>query len=48
MKHYVCEGECGGVSDVPKACESEECNLRGKDLKECDCLDEKHNKDKEE
>ncbi|MCI0533392.1 hypothetical protein L0Y49_04200 [bacterium] len=25
MIYYVCTGGCGGVSDVPKNCESETC-----------------------
>ncbi len=48
MKHYICEGDCGGVSDTPKACGTQGCSMEGKDLKECECTDGKHSKNQNE
>ena len=42
MKHYVCTGECRGVSDVPKSCEASGCHKKGVPLVPCECGDEKH------
>ena len=39
MKHYICEGECHGVSDEPGTCQDENCSLHGEELVECDCGD---------
>lgn len=47
MKHYVCKGECGGVSNDPKKCEDESCSMFEKDLEECNCTDGRHNDKKE-
>lgn len=41
MTHYVCSA-CGGVSDVPKVCETEGCAKQGQDLTACDCADGQH------
>lgn len=43
-KHYVCEGSCGGVSDNPGVCESEDCENHGMNLVECTCTDGMHSK----
>lgn len=48
MTHYICRGECGGISDHPKKCEDEKCSLYGKDLVECNCTDNRHRDKKEE
>lgn len=42
MIHYVCLGACGGTSDKPGACNTEECPRRGLPLAECDCPDGLH------
>ncbi|MBI4130150.1 hypothetical protein HY468_02440 [Candidatus Roizmanbacteria bacterium] len=42
MKHYICTGECGGVSDTPGTCQAESCSLHGQPLVECDCEDGEH------
>jgi len=41
MAHYVCP-ICGGVSDKPKACDTETCALKGQQLHECHCEDGEH------
>ncbi len=43
MKHYVCVGECRGVSNVPKTCGALGCHKYGHPLVECECEDRKHN-----
>ena len=42
MKHYVCTGECKGVSDTPGVCRAEVCSEKGKPLVECNCTDGMH------
>ena len=42
MKHYVCTGECGGVSDIPGVCGITTCSNFDHDLMECNCTDGKH------
>ena len=42
MTHYVCTGECGGVSDTPKSCDDKACSMHDKPLVECHCTDGKH------
>lgn len=42
MKHYICTGGCGGVSDQPGNCNAQGCPLYKKPLKECNCSDGKH------
>lgn len=42
MTHYVCTGGCGGVSETPGNCQAESCSLHGEPLKECNCIDGKH------
>lgn len=37
MSHYVCNGECGGVSDTPGVCQAETCSLHNQPLSECNC-----------
>ena len=48
MKHYVCKGDCGGVSDEKKQCDTKGCSLYGRDLTECNCTDGKHHDKKDE
>ncbi len=40
--HYICAGNCGGVSDHSKDCEDELCDFYGHALHECDCQDGLH------
>ena len=42
MPHYVCTGECGGVSDTPKNCGDETCSMHGHPLVKCNCTDGQH------
>lgn len=42
MTHFVCTGECAGVSEDPGMCQSEQCSRKGKQLKACACEDESH------
>jgi hypothetical protein len=42
MKHFICTGECEGVSDQPGTCQSKECSLHNQPLVECKCTDGKH------
>jgi len=48
MKHYVCRGKCGGVSDIPGTCQAEDCNRHEHELVECSCEDGKHSEVKKE
>jgi hypothetical protein len=43
--HFVCAGECGGVSDHPKNCEAKACSFSGEPLHECRCEDGMHRQD---
>lgn len=50
MTHYVCTGECGGVSEQPGTCQAESCSRYHQPLIECNCIDGQHEevkKDKE-
>lgn len=48
-KHYVCTGECGGVSDqLGSTCQAEGCNQHGQPLVPCDCTDDQHGRAHEE
>jgi hypothetical protein len=42
MTHFVCTGECGGISDHAKVCEGENCTKKDHPMNECSCGDEKH------
>lgn len=50
--HYVCEGECGAVSDESHAtCQTADCSKHAEHLTPCNCSDDKHeevHKDKHE
>jgi hypothetical protein len=41
--HYICDGGCEGVSEVPCNCGAETCTKHGLPLRECSCEDGKHN-----
>jgi len=40
--HYICVGDCEGVSDKPGTCQDKECDLYQKQLVECGCVDGLH------
>lgn len=43
MAHYVCTGECKGVSSESNAiCQANDCSRFNKKLIECMCEDEEH------
>ncbi|MDD3861376.1 MAG: zinc ribbon domain-containing protein YjdM [Candidatus Gracilibacteria bacterium] len=42
MKHFVCKGGCGGVSEVEGFCEADGCPNQWQPFEECDCEDGKH------
>jgi hypothetical protein len=42
MKHYVCTGECKGVSDKPGTCQDITCSKHEMPLTECNCTNGKH------
>jgi len=42
--HFVCKS-CGGLSNNPKNCETEGCEMKDQPLEECSCEDGKHGKE---
>ena len=40
--HYICTGNCQGVSQVPGTCQTEDCDRYHEKLLECNCTDGKH------
>ncbi len=42
MKHYICTGGCGGVSEHEGVCQAVTCPKHGTPLEACDCTDGKH------
>ncbi len=42
MKHYVCQGDCGGESKRPGVCSADGCSHFQTDLVLCDCNDGSH------
>ncbi len=47
MTHYVCKGECKGVSEAPVSCGAESCSLHNHPLVECNCEDGSHKEEGE-
>lgn len=45
MQHFICEGECKGVSDTPTTCGSGICTKKGHEFMTCDCEDGLHGKE---
>lgn len=45
--HFVCTGECGGVSDKPGTCQAKDCSKHNMLLEKCDCADGTHQKEEE-
>ena len=42
MVHFVCSGECSGVSETPMACGMKDCSKYNHPLIKCDCADNSH------
>jgi len=42
-KHYICLGECEGVSTKTGVCVAVECDKYDQDLLACTCTDGEHN-----
>ena len=42
MEHYICMGECKGVSKSPGNCAAKDGAKYGEPLKPCECEDMKH------
>ncbi len=42
MKHYICTGECHGMSDKPGVCQAEVCEKKSQPLTECNCEGGQH------
>ena len=42
MKHYVCQGECGGESKKPGVCKAPDCTRTSEAMVVCDCTDGAH------
>lgn len=42
MEHYVCTGNCGGVSEIPTSCQTKNCTKYKKRYKKCYCYSKKH------
>ena len=47
MSHYICTGECDGVSDTPGTCQDGTCGKHQQSLQGCDCSDKKHGREEE-
>lgn len=45
MKHYFCQGECNTSQDTSGICQDEKCTQKTKELKVCECEDNKHEKE---
>lgn len=41
-KHFVCTGDCGGISDKAGKCQADECEMHKQALVECNCKDGEH------
>ncbi len=40
--HYICLGECEGVSNNPGVCQASDCNRYNEKLVPCHCADGDH------
>lgn len=40
--HYICVGECHGLSDTPGVCQAEDCSEQGQPLHACHCKNGDH------
>lgn len=41
-EHYVCTGDCGGMSGQPGVCQAETCAKKGQPLTPCTCENGAH------
>ena len=41
-EHYICTGECEGVSEKPGTCQAKNCSMYKEPLIVCDCEDPEH------
>ncbi len=41
--HYICLGDCGGVSENSGVCQAVDCENFNQELVECSCTDGEHN-----
>lgn len=42
MKHYICTGDCRGISENEGKCQAPDCENYGNNLVACDCTDGEH------
>lgn len=42
MPHYICRGECHGVSPTPGVCQTQNCSKISQALEPCACQDGSH------
>jgi len=42
ITHYICKGECQGVSDMEGICQNEFCSRYHQPLEQCTCTDGRH------
>ncbi len=45
LRHYICPGDCEGVSEKPGVCQAENCEKHGEALEECSCQNGAHHKE---
>lgn len=43
--HYICTGDCKGVSDKPGNCQTASCPRFNQPLIACECTNGKHNRE---
>ncbi len=43
MTHYICTGECNGISEQPGMCQAIDCSKHDEPLVTCECTDDQHN-----
>ena len=41
-KHFICMGECEGVSNEPGTCQAKECSMYKEPLVPCECDEPEH------
>lgn len=48
MAHFICTGDCNGVSETPGTCQAPDCQQYSQALAECHCEDGMHGKESTE
>jgi len=48
MQHYICKGECKGVSETPGSCGADTCSMKDQPLVECSCENASHDAEQQE